>query len=65
MEIWKKFISKAPFVEDKKKLFNSIASTIKKRDLKYPYFDSVSQVNKSDLSKGDRFYYKGRMAVKI
>ena len=64
-EIWKKFISKAPFVEDKKKLFNSIASTIKKRDLKYPYFDSVSQVNKSDLSKGDRFYYKGRMAVKI
>jgi hypothetical protein len=64
-EIWQKFISKAPFVEDKKKLFNSIASTIRKRDFKYPYFDSIAELNKTNLSKGDRFYYKGKMAVKV
>ena len=64
-EIWQKFISKAPFVEDKKKLFKSIASNIRKRELKYPYYDSLEQVNKSKLSKGDKFYYKGRLAMKV
>ena len=56
---------KAPFVEDKKKLFKSIASNIRKRELKYPYYDSLEQVNKSKLSKGDKFYYKGRLAMKV
>ncbi|MBQ2884037.1 MAG: hypothetical protein IJE43_09760 [Alphaproteobacteria bacterium] len=64
-EIWKKFFAKAPFVEDKKKLFNSIASNVRKRELKYPYFDSVNEVKKKNLAKGDKFYFNGRMAMKI
>ena len=64
-EIWQKFVVKAPFVEDKRKLFNSIASDVRKRELKYPYFDSINQLSNNNLSKGDKFYYKGRMAVKI
>ena len=32
-EIWQKFVAKAPFVEDKKKLFRNIASNVRKREV--------------------------------
>lgn len=63
-EIWQKFAQEAPYVEDKKALLKQIATAYQRRELSYPQFNSIDELQASDLARGEKFYYKGRLAVK-
>ena len=62
--IWQRFYKEAPYVADKKELLIKIAKNEQSLELSYPKFDSWAEVVTSDLSVGDKFYYRGRLAVK-
>lgn len=64
-EIWRKFYEKAPYAEDKKALFKQIAIEEQKRELSYPQFDTLAELEAAGLETGERFYFKGRLAVKV
>ncbi len=62
--VWRKFYEKAPYVEDKKALMRQIAMAEQKKELSYPQFDTLAELESSGLGVGERFYFKGRLAVK-
>lgn len=61
-DIWKRYYKEALFVENKKEALKKIAQEQQKLELSYPSFDSWVELIESDLEKGDRFYFKGRLA---
>ena len=63
-EIWRKFYKIAPFYDDKKEALKKIAIEQQKLELSYPVFNSIKEVMNSGLDVGDKFYFKGRLAVK-
>lgn len=63
-DIWQKFYEKAPYAEDKKALFKQIAAEEQRRELSYPHFDTLAEVEAADLEAGEKFYYRGRLAIK-
>ena len=62
--VWERYFNEAPYVEDKKGLLIKIASQEQSLELSYPKFDNWAEVEASDLGVGDKFYYRGRLAVK-
>ena len=62
--VWERYFKEAPYVEDKKSLLVKIASQEQSLELSYPKFDNWAEVEASDLDVGDKFYYRGRLAVK-
>ncbi len=62
-EIWQRFFREAPNAEDKKSALVKIASEQQRRELGYPRFNTYSELERAGLEKGDKFYYKGRLAV--
>lgn len=64
-DIWRKFYAKAPYAEDKKALFKQIAAEEQRRELSYPQFSSLEELENAQLLKGEKFYFKGRLAVKV
>lgn len=64
-EIWRRFYAKAPYAEDKKALFKQIAAEEQRRELSYPQFSSLEELEEAQLLKGEKFYFKGRLAVKV
>lgn len=63
-EVWRDFYKQAPFVDDKVSLLKNIAKRQSNLEMFYPSFDSWAEVLDADLDVGDRFYFKGRLAVK-
>ena len=63
-EVWRDFYKQAPFVDDKVGLLKNIAKRQSNLEMFYPSFDSWAEVLDADLDVGDRFYFKGRLAVK-
>ena len=63
-EVWKEFYKKAPFVEDKKGLLKDVARKQMKKEIFYPRFDSWDEVLEANLEQGDKFYFRGRLAVR-
>ncbi len=63
-DVWRRFYAKAPYVEDKKALFKQIAAEEERKELSYPQFDTLAEVENAGLLKGEKFYFKGRLAVK-
>lgn len=64
-EVWRRFYEKAPYAEDKKALFKQIAAEEQRRELSYPQFSSMAELEEANLLKGEKFYFKGRLAVKV
>lgn len=63
--VWARFYNLAPYVEDKKSLFKSIASEERRKVLNYPQFDSLDEIESANLNSGDKFYFNGRLATKF
>lgn len=63
-DVWMKFYQKAPYVEDKKALLKQIALAEQRKELSYPQFTTLDEVQNAHLERGEKFYYKGRLAVK-
>ena len=63
-EVWRKFYKDVFFVKDKKELLMNIAKRQMKKEIFYPSFDNWNDVLKADIEKGEKFYFKGRLAVK-
>ena len=59
--VWNRFYKQAPFVENKKELFRSIASEERRKVLNYPNFDNIEEVESAGLNSGDKFYLNGRL----
>ncbi len=64
-EVWRRFYAKAPYAEDKKALFKQIAAEEERRELSYPQFDTLAELEDAGLLRGEKFYFKGRLAVKV
>lgn len=62
--VWQKFYEKAPYAEDKRALFKQIAAEEQRRELSYPHFDTLAEVEAADLEAGEKFYYRGRLAIR-
>lgn len=62
--VWKRFYNFAPYVENKKEFFRTIASEERRKVLNYPYFESLDEVENAGLNIGDKFYFNGRLATK-
>lgn len=63
LPIWKKYAQSAPYSEDKLETMRRIARDMQKKELSYPRFDTFQQLQQADLAPGDKFYFKGRLAV--
>lgn len=63
-EVWQQFYEQAPFVEDKKALLKQIGARQQRLELSYPQFNSLAELEAADLLKGEKFYFKGRLATK-
>ena len=61
--IWERFAKEAPYAEDKTAVMRRIATEEQKRELSYPQFETYDEVMQAGLAPGDRFYFKGRLAV--
>ncbi len=62
--VWQRFYNEAPYADDKKALFKKIAEEEERRELFYPQFDTFAEVEAANLAKGEKFYLRGRLAVK-
>ena len=63
-EVWSKFYKFAPYSDDKKEVMKKIALEQQKLEMQYPIFDNIKDVLEADLDVGDKFYFKGRLAIK-
>ena len=63
MPLWKQFVKDAPNSDDKLETMRKIATFAQKKELAYPRFDSLDELQLADLAPGDKFYFKGRLAV--
>ena len=61
-EIWQQFYRQAPYAEDKEKLMRKLAAAAEKKELNLPKFESYEDVLKAHLSRGEKFYFRGRLA---
>ncbi len=61
--IWEKYAQVAPYNEDKIETMRKIAREMQRKELNYPRFDSYEELIQADLAPGDKFYFKGRLAV--
>ena len=63
LPIWKKYAQTAPYSEDKIETMRQIARDRQRKELSYPQFNSYEELMNADLAPGDKFYFKGRLAV--
>lgn len=63
-DVWQRFCDEAPYADDKKALFKRIAADVERKVLAYPQFDTYAEVENAGLEKGEKFYLRGRLAVK-
>lgn len=63
MPLWKQFVKDAPNSDNKLETMRKIATLAQKKELAYPRFDSLDELQLADLAPGDKFYFKGRLAV--
>lgn len=61
-EIWQQFYRQAPYAEDKENLMRKLAVAAEKKELNLPRFESYEDVLKAHLSRGKKFYFRGRLA---
>lgn len=61
--IWQRYAAAAPYAEDKKAAMRQIAAEEQRRELSYPQFDTYEELAAAGLEPGDRFYFRGRLAV--
>lgn len=62
--VWQRFYDEAPYVDDKKALLKKIAAEEERKELSYPQFDNFAEVEAAGLEKGEKFYLRGRLAVR-
>ncbi len=63
LPIWKKYAQTAPYSDDKIETMRQIARDMQRKELSYPQFNSYEELMNADLAPGDKFYFKGRLAV--
>lgn len=63
LPIWQKYAQIAPYNDDKLETMRQIARDMQKKELTYPHFDTYDELLQADLAPGDKFYFKGRLAV--
>ena len=63
-DIWKKFAGLAPYSSDKRSLLRKLAGEKMRSELLLPRFETWQDVKKANLEAGDKFYFRGRLAVK-
>jgi hypothetical protein len=61
-EIWQQFYQEMPYAEDKVSVMKRLAATAQRKELMLPRFDNYEEVLKAHLSRGDKFYFRGRLA---
>lgn len=62
--VWQKFAAVAPYSEDKHNAMRQVAAEEQRRELALPRFETYDEVAEAGLEPGDRFYFRGRLAVK-
>lgn len=61
--VWQRFCAEAPYAEDKGALMRKLAEDAVRKDSLLPHFDSVAALRRAGLGVGEKFYFKGRLAV--
>jgi hypothetical protein len=62
-EIWQRFYQEMPYAEDKVAVMRRLAATAQRKELMLPRFDNYEEVLKAHLNSGDKFYFRGRLAM--
>ena len=63
LPIWRQYAKVAPYSDDKMETMRQIAREMQKKELTYPKFETAEELMQADLAPGDKFYFKGRLAV--
>lgn len=63
LPIWRQYAKVAPYSDDKMETMRQIAREMQKKELTYPKFETTEELMQADLAPGDKFYFKGRLAV--